>query len=133
MYSIGNSMAVVRILFLFISIVHCNASEPYCRQFEYDEKMLSKMIRTELELETLKKELLILENAFDKKIESAIKKNNDNNDGNLQALSIGKMFYFLIFKYFRKLRNCSYIYLYNQKRFLQLFISFILLWSVNMK
>lgn len=99
MYSIVNIMAVVRILVLFVSIVHCNASEPYCRQFEYDEKMLSKMIRTELELETLKKELLILENALDKKIESAIKKNNDNNDGNLQALSIGKLIYVLLFDF----------------------------------
>ena len=46
----------------------CMANEPYCRQYDYDEKLLSKMIRTEIALESLTREMKAIESAFESKI-----------------------------------------------------------------
>ena len=42
----------------------CMANEPYCRQYDYDEKLLTKMIRTEIALESLTRERKTMESAF---------------------------------------------------------------------
>ena len=44
------------------------ANEPYCRQYDYDEKLLTKMIRTEIALESLTREMKTMESAFEFKI-----------------------------------------------------------------
>ena len=53
------------------------ANEPYCRQYDYDEKLLSKMIRTELALESLTREMETMESAFESKIRQVTEMGSD--------------------------------------------------------
>ena len=56
---------------------NCMANEPYCRQYDYDEKLLSKMIRTEIALESLKREMKAIESAFESKIRQVTEMKSD--------------------------------------------------------
>ena len=55
----------------------CMANEPYCRQYDYDEKLLSKMIRTEIALESLTREMKTMESAFESKIRQVTEMGSD--------------------------------------------------------
>ena len=61
-------MKLLALMCLIFLMKTCMANEPYCRQYDYDEKLLSKMIRTEIALESLKQEMKAMESAFDSKL-----------------------------------------------------------------
>ena len=53
------------------------ANEPYCRQYDYGEKLLSKMIRTEIALESLTREMKAIESTFESKIRQVTEMGSD--------------------------------------------------------
>ena len=61
-------MKLLALMCLIFLMKTCMANEPYCRQYDYDEKLLSKMIRTEIALESLTREMKAMESALDSKL-----------------------------------------------------------------
>ena len=85
-----NIMFLSSILLYFAIVGMCWAGEPVCRQFDYDEKMLSKMIRTEIAVEAMTKRLEVLE--------SMLKERDERMQGPhiaeiIRSSSIGKYLY----------------------------------------